>query len=81
MASFAPITAARADATPVDVPGVADSIAVLVDLAATQLAALRAAVREHGAGAADLGDWHVADVLLGLATAQADLIERAARAS
>jgi hypothetical protein len=81
MAVHAPIMGAPTCATPVDLLGAADAIACLVELVATQLAALRGAVREHGAGAADLHEWHLSEVLLSLAAEQAALVDRAGRAS
>ncbi|MEH3037860.1 MAG: hypothetical protein PGN23_15445 [Sphingomonas adhaesiva] len=79
MAEHSPITALAQNATPIDVRGAADAIGCLVDLIADQLVALRGAVREHGAGAADLHEWHLSEVLLCLAAEQAALVDRSTR--
>lgn len=54
-----------------------ESIACLAELVSSHVSGLRNAVREQGAGAADLGDWHEAELLLNLAIEQAAIVTAA----
>lgn len=75
MADAALTTEAPLGAT-TDVLVAAQAIACLADIVSDRLSDLQRAVKEEGPGAAQLGDWNDAQLLLHLAIEQARAIER-----